>query len=95
MGKVYNCGPKEPTSIREVVERTAAAMGIPFEDICEVSGDRLGQDARYWLDSSLIKEDVGWEPQISWDEGLAEVVLWGRKYEKELVGMPTDYVLRG
>lgn len=95
MGKIYNCGPIDPTSIREVVERTAAAMGIPFDDICEITGDRLGQDARYWLDSSSIKEDVGWEPEIDWDEGLAEVIEWGRKYEQELVGTPTDYVLRG
>jgi len=95
LGKVYNCGPKDPTSIREVVERTAAAMGIPFDDICEITGDRLGQDARYWLDSSSIKEDVGWEPEIDWDKGLAEVIEWGRKYEQELVSTPTDYVLRG
>ena len=39
--------------------------------------DRLGQDSRYWLDSSAIKRDVGWEPQISWEEGLKEMVELG------------------
>jgi dTDP-glucose 4,6-dehydratase len=92
---VYNAGPALPTSIREVVERTAKALGIPFEQLCEVTGDRLGQDSRYWLDSSAIKRDVGWEPQIGWDEGLAEMVAWGRKYLPALKNWPTDYTLRG
>jgi len=69
-------------------------MDIPFEEICEVTEDRLGQDSRYWLDSSAIKNDVGWEPKIGWDEGLAEVVEWGRKYEEQIMAWPTDYVMR-
>ena len=64
-------------------------------NLCEVTGDRLGQDSRYWLDSSAIKRDVGWEPQIGWDEGLAEMVAWGRKYFLALKNWPTDYTLRG
>lgn len=94
LGTVYNAGPALPTSIREVVERTAVALGMPFEQLCEVTGDRLGQDSRYWLDSSAIKEAVGWEPQIGWDEGLAEMVEWGRKYWDHIKDLPTDYVMR-
>lgn len=95
LGTVYNAGPKEPTSIREVVERCAGALGMPFEDLCEVTEDRLGQDSRYWLDSTAIKEAVGWEPEIGWDEGLAEMVEWGKTYLDEIKDVPTDYVLRG
>ncbi len=95
LGTTYNAGPAQPTAIREVVERTAKAMGMPFEQLCEVTGDRLGQDGRYWLDSSAIKKDVGWEPEITWDEGLAEMVDWGKKYWDEIKDLPTDYVMRG
>jgi dTDP-glucose 4,6-dehydratase len=94
LGTVYNAGPKDPTSIRRVVELTAQALGIPFEQLCEMTEDRLGQDSRYWLDSSAIKKDVGWEPQISWEEGLQEMVDWGRKYIDQLRDWPMDYVLR-
>jgi dTDP-glucose 4,6-dehydratase len=94
LGTIYNAGPPEPTSIRRVVELTAQALGMPFEALCEVTGDRLGQDARYWLDSSAIKKDVGWEPQISWEEGLQEMVRWGRTYINMLKDWPTDYTLR-
>jgi len=94
LGTVYNAGPKDPTSIRRVVELTAQALGIPFAQLAEVTEDRPGQDSRYWLDSSAIRRDVGWEPQISWEVGLKEMVDWGRKYLDQLRDWPTDYVLR-
>lgn len=94
LGTVYNAGPKDPTSIRRVVELTAQALGMPFEQLCEMTEDRLGQDSRYWLDSSAIKKDVGWEPEISWEQGLDEMVVWGRKYIDQLRDWPMDYVLR-
>lgn len=94
LGTIYNAGPAEPTAIRRVVELTAEALGIPFAQLCEVTGDRLGQDSRYWLDSSAIKRDVGWEPEIGWNEGLAEMVAWGRTYLEQIRDWPTDYVLR-
>jgi len=67
---------------------------MPFEQVCEVTGDRLGQDSRYWLDSTAIFDAVGWQPEIGWDEGLAEMVEWGRRYWDEIKDVPTDYVLR-
>ncbi|HEY0833578.1 MAG TPA: GDP-mannose 4,6-dehydratase [Azospirillum sp.] len=94
LGVIYNAGPAEPTSIRRVVELCADALGMPFEQLCEVTGDRLGQDSRYWLDSSRIKKDVGWEPQITWEEGLAEMADWGRKNIDVLRTLSKDFVLR-
>jgi len=76
------------------VQKTADALGMPFEQLCEVTTDRLGQDSQYWLDSSAIKRDVGWEPQIGLEEGLREMVAWGRKYLPQLRTYSTEYVLR-
>jgi len=67
---------------------------MPFEQLVQITEDRLGQDSQYWLDSSAIKQDVGWEPKISLEEGLAEMVAWGRKYLNFLKDYPTAYVLR-
>ncbi len=95
LGRIYNTGPSQPTSIREVVERSAKALGIVFEDLCQVVDDRLGQDSRYWLDSTRIQEELGWKPEIGWDEGLNEMVAWGRTYLQEIRNLPTNYVMRG
>jgi dTDP-glucose 4,6-dehydratase len=94
LGTIYNAGPPEPTSIRRVVELCAEALRMPFEQLCEMAPDRLGQDSRYWLDSSAIKRDVGWEPRVGWQEGLAEMVAWARRYIDQLRDWPMDYQLR-
>ncbi|OLE55871.1 MAG: dTDP-glucose 4,6-dehydratase [Acidobacteria bacterium 13_1_20CM_3_53_8] len=94
LGKVYNAGPPAPISIRDLVAKVAEAMNMPFEQLCEVTEDRLGQDSQYWLDSSAIKRDVGWEPQISLEEGIEEMVEWGKKYLDYLRTVSTGYVLR-
>lgn len=95
MGSVYNAGPSLPTSIKEVVTRCAAVLGMDFVDLCEMSPDRLGQDACYWLDSSRIRKDVRWEPAIGWDDGLHDMLAWGKKYIDQIRDWPTSYVLRG
>jgi dTDP-glucose 4,6-dehydratase len=94
LGAVHNAGPLKPISIRGLVETVAKVMGMPFENLCEVTGDRLGQDARYWLDSSAIKRDAGWEPEIGLEDGIREMVEWGRRYLPVLQDWPTDYILR-
>jgi len=94
IGRVYNAGPPHPISIRDLVTKIAEAFPMPFEQLCEIVPNRLGEDSQYWLDSSAIKRDVGWEPQISLEEGLQEMIAWGRKYLPQLKDWPTGYVLR-
>ncbi|TMA30464.1 MAG: NAD-dependent epimerase/dehydratase family protein [Deltaproteobacteria bacterium] len=94
LGRVYNAGPPAPIAIRDLVARAAAAMDLTLEELCEITDDRLGQDAQYWLDSSAIQKDVGWEPRIDLDTGLREMVEWGRKYLDVLKDWDTGYTLR-
>jgi dTDP-glucose 4,6-dehydratase len=94
LGTVYNAGPPEPISIRDLVAKVAEAMNMSFDELCEVTGERLGQDSQYWLDSSAIKRDVGWEPTTSLADGIREMVDWGKKYLDDLKTVSTGYVLR-
>lgn len=94
IGTIYNAGPPKPTSIRALMETVAKVMEIPFEQLCQITEDRLGQDSRYWLDSSAIKRDLGWEPRISLEEGIKEMVEWGKTYLDQLRDWPMDYTLR-
>jgi len=95
LGEIYNVGPKEPTAIIDVVRKTCSALNVAFDDLVEVTGDRLGQDARYWLDSSKIFEKFGWKQEIGWEEGLKEMVEWGNTYKDQIIHHSTDYVMRG
>ena len=94
LGKIYNVGPFEPISIHKLIEGVADALGMSFEQLCEVTPSRLGEDSMYWLDSSAIHRDLGWRDEISLQKGLAEMVAWGTKYLLELKATTQTYTLR-
>ena len=52
---------------------------------------RFGEDWIYWLDSSQIEKDLGWRPQIGLEEGIQEMVDWGRKYIDEVTRLPQTF----
>ncbi len=91
---VYNVGPEKPTAVRSVVEMVARQLNIGFEDLCTVTEDREHQDARYWLDSSRLREDMSWQPRINWETGIARMVQWGRDNLEQLRQLPTEFVMR-
>ena len=53
----------------------ARATGKP-ESLKTIVPDRPGHDRRYLLDSSKIGRELGWQPEIGFDEGLRETVEW-------------------
>jgi dTDP-glucose 4,6-dehydratase len=91
IGRVYNVGPEKPVEIRHLVELTAEELGIPFSKLCEVTPPRFGEDWIYWLDSSAINADLGWQPETSLTEGVRDMANWGRKYIDQLAGLPQTF----
>ena len=93
-GRIYNAGAKEPVSIRTLVEMVARELRMPFEQLVEIRPGRPGEDAQYWLDSTRIKNELGWEPEISLEEGIRDMVEWGRTYLPLIGAASAEYVLR-
>ena len=46
--------------------------------------DRLGHDARYAIDSSKLKDELGWEPSLQFEEGIEKTVQWYLENEEWL-----------
>ena len=46
--------------------------------------DRLGHDARYAIDSSKLKNELGWEPSLQFEEGIEKTVKWYLENEEWL-----------
>ena len=46
--------------------------------------DRAGHDMRYAIDASKIKNELGWEPSVTFEEGLRSTVDWYLSNEKWL-----------
>jgi dTDP-glucose 4,6-dehydratase len=76
-GETYNVGSGLEASIEEIADLVLELTGKP-ESLKTIVADRPGHDRRYLLDSSKIRRELGWEPQIDWGRGLAETVAWYR-----------------
>ena len=44
--------------------------------------DRPGHDKRYAIDANKLKNELGWEPSLQFEEGLAKTIAWYLENEK-------------
>jgi dTDP-glucose 4,6-dehydratase len=75
VGETYHVGTGVEKSIEEIADAVLAELGKPAE-LKTIIPDRPGHDRRYILDWSKIHRELGWEPRIPFDRGLAETVQW-------------------
>ena len=75
VGEVYNIGGNNEKKNLELVKLLLARIGKP-ESLITFVKDRPGHDRRYAIDSSKIKRELGWEPSMTFENGIAETVDW-------------------
>jgi dTDP-glucose 4,6-dehydratase len=75
VGETYHVGSGVEVSIEELADRILAALGKPAT-LKTIVPDRPGHDRRYLLDSSKLRRELGWEPEVAFTQGLAETVGW-------------------
>ncbi|MEP2716403.1 dTDP-glucose 4,6-dehydratase [Pseudophaeobacter sp.] len=84
LGRSYNIGGENECSNLELVETLCAILdakrpradGQPYKDQITFVTDRPGHDARYAIDPSRIREELGWRPSVTVEEGLERTVQW-------------------
>ena len=74
-GEIYNIGGNCSLPNLDVVRRILRAAGRPESLITRVA-DRPGHDRRYALSSEKVTRETGWEPRMSFDEGLTATIEW-------------------
>jgi len=75
IGETYHVGSGIEASIEEIADAVLKTLGKP-DSLKEIVPDRPGHDRRYLLDCSKIRSELGWEPSVPFEEGLAETVHW-------------------
>jgi dTDP-glucose 4,6-dehydratase len=83
-GQTYNVGGNSERRNIDVVRTICAALderqprqdGASYAEQIRFVPDRPGHDRRYAIDASKIKRELGWEPQVSFDEGIRRTVEW-------------------
>ncbi len=77
-GQAYNISANNEISNMQIVNKILEIMG-KSNDLIEFVEDRPGHDQRYSLDSSKIKNELGWSTKINFEEGIRKTIEW---YEK-------------
>ena len=84
VGETYNVGGNAEKQNIEVVKAICALLderrpredGLPRASQITFVADRPGHDRRYAIDASKLRDELGWVPRYSFEQGLAETVDW-------------------
>ncbi len=81
IGETYLIGADGEKNNLEVVQLILQEFGFAPDDFEHVK-DRPGHDLRYAIDSTKLREELGWEPRFtSFEDGLRDTVAWYRDNE--------------
>lgn len=75
IGEVYNIGGHNEKTNMEITKIILEAMGKDESSIKYVE-DRLGHDRRYAIDNQKIQSQLGWEPSLTFEEGIKLTIDW-------------------
>ena len=83
-GRTYNIGGNAERTNLEVVQTICklldglqpAVDGLSYAEQIEFVADRPGHDQRYAIDPTRIRNELGWEPSVSFEEGIERTVRW-------------------
>ncbi len=79
-GEVYNIGGGTELTNKELTGLIVEAMGHGWDMVTPVE-DRKGHDLRYSVDISKISAELGYAPQVPFEQGLADTIAWYRGHE--------------
>jgi dTDP-glucose 4,6-dehydratase len=74
-GETYNVGSGVEKSIEDIANAVLEHTGKP-ESLKTIVPDRPGHDRRYLLDSTKIREELGWRDEVGWEDGITRTVAW-------------------
>lgn len=84
VGRTYNIGGENESSNLDLVKSICEILdrlrprdgGGSYSELITFVSDRPGHDARYAIDATRIREELGWSPSLSIEEGLEKTVHW-------------------
>jgi dTDP-glucose 4,6-dehydratase len=74
-GEVYNIGGNNERTNLEITEIILNTLDKP-KSLIKFVEDRLGHDRRYAIDSTKIQEELGWQPEMNFENGIKTTIDW-------------------
>jgi len=94
LGATYHISTTRSISIRALVRMILDRLGKPFDDCVEVSGERLGKDQAYMLDTTKLRGELGWSETIDLETGVEQTIDWVQRFFDALGEQPKNYIHR-
>ncbi len=91
-GTIYHLSPEKGYAVSDIVGTICDLLGYEFEACTVMVGERLGQDAAYVIDSARARQELGWVPKVSLQDGLTEVVGWVEENWEQIKREPLEYI---
>ena len=82
IGRSYNIGGENEARNIDIVHKICAILDAkrptdhPYADLITFVTDRPGHDMRYAIDPTRIRDELGWRPSVTLDQGLEKTVQW-------------------
>ncbi len=82
LGRSYNIGGENEVSNLDLVKMICATLDskrpgeAPYAQQIAFVADRRGHDRRYAIDPTRVRAELGWQPSLSVEEGIARTVAW-------------------
>lgn len=103
-GEVYNIGGNNERRnieivkmiiniLRETLSAEDQRRKLISDNLIQFVTDRKGHDRRYAIDSSKIRKELGWEPKVSFEEGMKKTVKWYLENEDWIRGINSGGLL--
>lgn len=79
-GEIYNIGTEDERHNLDTIKLILSNLGMD-ESYIEYVKDRPGHDRRYSLDTSKLKNELGWKSEVTFEEGIVKTIEWFKNNE--------------
>jgi CDP-glucose 4,6-dehydratase len=93
-GEVFNFSPENPWTVLELVAVIQRLMGCEHLQP-EVRNSVQGEIRSQYLDATKARQVLGWRPQFTLEQGLAETIAWYQEYLKPELHSTNSEIGRG
>ena len=89
-GETYNIGGRSERRNIDVVNTICSVLDelrpdsphVPHSQLIKFVDDRPGHDRRYAINSARIEQELGWRPQVTFEDGIRATVAWYLQNQK-------------
>ncbi len=81
VGEIYNIGGHNEMHNLDIVKLICRELGKP-ESLITFVTDRKGHDLRYAIDPTKMRDELGWQPETKFEDGIRETIRWYLEHEE-------------